>query len=83
MPEDLSIRLRIRNAGPDAATLHVLPTLWFRNTWSWGYDSARPELRAVDTPTSGQGSDGAGLRLIHATHPELGDYWLTCEGTPE
>src|SRR5438270_8624121 len=40
--EDLSIRLRIRNAGPEAAPIHVLPTLWFRNTWSWGLDD-RPK----------------------------------------
>jgi hypothetical protein len=80
--DDILIRISTTNRGPDPAPLHLLPTLWFRNTWSWGYDNVRPELRAVDTPTSAPGPDGAGLRLIHATHQELGDYWLACGGTP-
>jgi hypothetical protein len=53
--EDILIRIRASNRGPDPAPLHLLPTLWFRNVWSWGYDSVRPELRAMDTPTSGRG----------------------------
>ena len=40
-PDDICIRLRVRNAGPEAAELHVLPTLWFRNTWSWGRRARR------------------------------------------
>jgi hypothetical protein len=47
-PEDLCIRVRVRNAGPEQETLHVLPTLWFRNTWSWGWDDHRPRLVARD-----------------------------------
>ena len=43
-PDDLCIRLLARNAGPDEATLHVLPTLWFRNTWAWGTDDRMPLL---------------------------------------
>ncbi len=43
-PDDIAIRLTVRNAGPDAATLHVLPTLWFRNTWSWGLDDREPTI---------------------------------------
>ena len=39
-PDDLLMAISVTNAGPDADTLHVLPTAWFRNTWSWGYDSA-------------------------------------------
>ncbi len=69
-PEDLCIRIRVRNAGPEAATLHVLPTLWFRNTWSWGLDDRRPELVAVD----GQ---------IVATHHRLGRRVLAGSGEPE
>src|SRR4029077_12628055 len=57
--------------GPEAARLQVLPTLWFRNTWSWGEDARKPALRAV------------GPGAIQATHPELGDYWLHCDGAPE
>src|SRR5436309_291602 len=63
--EDILIRISATNRGPDPAPLHLLPTLWFRNAWSWDQDRrppARPELRAVDTPTSAQGPDGAGLR---------------------
>jgi hypothetical protein len=45
-PDDLAIRVLIRNAGPESQTLDALPTLWFRNTWSWGADDRRPLLRA-------------------------------------
>jgi hypothetical protein len=70
-PEDVLIRITVHNRGPEAARLRVLPTLWFRNTWSWGEEQPKPSLRAV------------GSGAIHATHPELGDYWLHCEGAPE
>jgi hypothetical protein len=46
-PTDVCLRLRITNAGPEAAELHVLPTLWFRNRWSWGDGVPRPEIGAV------------------------------------
>src|SRR5260370_6782737 len=55
-PEDISIRIQVFNRGPEAATLHLLPTIWFRNTWSWGYPVQQPELRrrsqgiAIDEP---------------------------------
>ena len=45
---DIVARVTIRNAGPEAATLHVLPTLWFRNTWSWGLDDRKPQIVAAD-----------------------------------
>src|SRR5919202_1668396 len=45
-PEDVCVRVRVRNAGPEEATLDVLPTLWFRNTWAWEAGAARPALRA-------------------------------------
>jgi hypothetical protein len=44
-PEDLRIRVTLHNRGPEAAVLDVLPTVWFRNTWSWQADAARPQLR--------------------------------------
>src|ERR1035441_4462422 len=44
-PEDIPIRVEVFNRGPEAATLHVLPTVWFRNRWSWGYNEKRPDLR--------------------------------------
>src|SRR5262249_55606968 len=46
--DDVAIRITVFNRGPEAARLHVLPTLWFRNVWSWGYSNPRPMLRQVD-----------------------------------
>src|SRR4051794_35242044 len=43
-PDDILMRVTVHNRGPDAAPLHVLPTLWFRNTWSWGGDEPRPSI---------------------------------------
>ena len=47
------MRATVINRGPDPATLHLLPTVWFRNTWSWGYGTPRPELSRFDTHTIG------------------------------
>ncbi|MDP9253637.1 MAG: glucosidase [Verrucomicrobiota bacterium] len=71
-PDDVFICLTATNRGPEAAELHVLPTLWFRNTWAWGRDDRRPVLRAS--------SDLAGrCPTIQATHRGLGEYKLHCE----
>ena len=70
-PEDILVRITVHNRGPEAARLRVLPTLWFRNTWSWGEDQPKPSLRE------------AGPGAIQATHHELGEYWLLCDGAPE
>ncbi len=67
-PEDILIRISISNRGPEAATLHVLPTLWFRNTWTWWLVTSKPVLRQV--------SGTAAMRVIAASHAELGDRWL-------
>jgi hypothetical protein len=77
-PDDVLIRITISNRGPDAATIHVLPQLWFANAWSWG---------------CGQGSDKAcGVRpmlkvespgTIAATHPTLGKYRLSADRGPD
>ena len=48
--EDLLIRINLSNRGPEAASIQVLPTLWFRNTWSWGRDDRRPSIKAAATP---------------------------------
>ena len=71
-PTDILMRIRIKNAGPAADTLHVLPTLWFRNTWSWGDGTPRPSIIATD-----QG------RSLFATHQELGDYALDVGPHPD
>jgi hypothetical protein len=78
-PEDMLIRITATNQGPASATLHVLPTLWFRNTWAWDFGLPRPELRIADVPTT---ADGSAVSLVHATHHELGEYWLACRGAP-
>ena len=70
-PEDIVIRLTATNRGPEAAELRLLPTLWFRNTWSWGRDERRPQVR----PLAGS----AGLR---ADHHALGQYRLACPADP-
>src|SRR5215468_10046652 len=69
-PEDILIRITVHNRGPESARLQVLPTLWFRNNWSWGNGKPKPRLRKA----------GGG---IQASHAELGDYTLTCDGAPE
>ncbi|MGI8673493.1 MAG: MGH1-like glycoside hydrolase domain-containing protein [Luteitalea sp.] len=50
--EDLLLEITVVNRGPDEATLHVLPTVWFRNTWSWAPGAARPTMRAMPAPTT-------------------------------
>ena len=69
-PEDLLIRVTVHNRGPEAAVLHLLPTLWFRNNWTWG-DAPKP--------TVSQTADGT----IRATHEVLGERTLNCDGKPE
>ena len=69
-PDDILIRITVHNRGPEAARLRVLPTLWFRNTWSWGEEQPKPSLRA------------AGPGAIQATHHELGEYWLYVRWRP-
>jgi hypothetical protein len=71
-PDDIVIRLSIVNRGPETAALHLLPTLWFRNTWSWTEGASRPVLRQMDGP------DGASV--VTASHADLGDYVLSGEG---
>jgi hypothetical protein len=48
-PEDLLMRVQVINRGPETAPLHLLPTIWFRNTWAWGYDVRRPQLSQGET----------------------------------
>ena len=67
-PEDVLIKISVHNRGPEAAKIHILPTLWYRNTWSWDEGEPKPVLGQV-APDK-----------IHAFHPQLGDYTLECEG---
>ena len=67
-PEDIFIRITAANRGPSAAPLHVLPTLWFRNTWSWGPNGHKPLLEQRAAPD--------GSTVIAASHPDLGMRYL-------
>jgi len=72
--EDILIKITVSNRGPEAANLHLLPTVWFRNTWSWGEGHAEPRLKpAGDSPNP----------AIVLDHPDSGRRWLHCEGSPE
>ncbi len=73
-PTDVLIRITVSNRGPDSATLDLLPTLWYRNTWSWGWSDYRPSLTA---------SDLVGPAHVVAEHRSFGTYHLACEGNPE
>ena len=73
--EDILIRLIVVNRGPETATLHLLPSLWFRNTWSWGKDDRRPIIRKT-----------AGLQncqCVEVEHWQYGKRWLLCAGQPQ
>src|SRR6516162_1868834 len=71
-PEEILIRISVANRGPEPATLHVLPSLWFRNTWTWWPDAPKPVLRQAQGP--------AGMRIISASSAQLGDRWLYVDG---
>ncbi len=66
-PDDILVQITVHNRGPEPAGLHLLPQLWFRNTWSWGGPVTKPEIRV------------SGSSLV-AQHPELGTYHLYVEG---
>jgi hypothetical protein len=71
-PEDMLIQISVSNRGPETATLHILPTLLFRNTWTWWPGAAKPLLQQV--------TGKSGWRAIAASHPHLGERYLYCEG---
>ena len=73
--EDILIRITAVNRGPEAAALQLLPTVWFRNTWSWGRDSRRPSVRV--------GAGVPGSVCAEMEHWQYGKRWLLCAGQPE
>lgn len=79
LPDDILIRINISNRGPEAAPIHILPTLWFRNTWSWGRDDRRPSLSRVAQTWSKDNQ----VRAISAKHWQLGEYLLYFSGADE
>ncbi len=74
-PEDILIQITVTNRGPEAKTLHLLPTLWFRNIWSWDKDTEKPSLKLRQSDAEGA--------VIEASHPTLGQRWLYCQGNSD
>ena len=76
-PEDILVKISAINRGPEAAELHLLPTLWFRNDWSaWIAGSNR----ALVKPNIRQINVDAGISAAMATHPLLGEFVFYCDG---
>jgi len=74
-PDDILMTVEVTNAGPDEAELHVLPTAWLRNTWSWTSGADKPELAA--------GPAMAGAARVTLTHPFVGDMELLAAAGPD
>jgi hypothetical protein len=72
--DDILIKIAVVNRGRDEATLHLLPTIWFRNTWTWNGDADKPYLKGV--------KEKGGNALVEVSHPGLGKMWLHC-GNPD
>ena len=74
-PEDILIKITVANRGPEPAEIHVLPTLWFRNTWAWTEGVTKPVLSRIDGVKGGS--------VVTASHPQHGRKFLYCEDEPE
>jgi len=77
--DDILIRITAVNRGPESAPLWLLPTIWFRNTWSWGRDAVRPAVSIVP-PSAGVNRDGT---IVELTEKTYGKFWLIAGGSPE
>ncbi|MEH1830694.1 MAG: glucosidase [Nostoc sp.] len=73
--EDILIQITIANRGSEAKPLRLLPSLWFRNTWSWDGKSKKPMLKVLNSK--------ADFSIIEASHPDMSNYWLYCQGATE
>lgn len=73
--EDVLARITVTNRGPEAAPIHLLPTIWFRNTWSWFPGKRKPELRALAKQDT--------YSTISVVHDRYGERWLHCYDAPE
>jgi hypothetical protein len=86
--EDLLIQITVHNRGPEPAELHVLPTLWFRNQWSWGGPDrpileqivATPSALPLSPETGERGRAEGAQGVVKAVEPHLGERYLYCEG---
>jgi hypothetical protein len=72
-PTDILVRISVTNRGPEAKAIHVLPTLWYRNTWSWEQDQTKPSLSVAPAP------DASTLVIRAAEQHGLGPMWLYCQ----
>jgi hypothetical protein len=77
-PEDILVCITVANRGPEQASLDLLPTLWFRNTWSWDENAQKPSLSRYDRHLSFPNH-----AVVQAEHEHYGQRWLYCEGSPE
>ncbi|MCY7347049.1 MAG: hypothetical protein LH614_12610 [Pyrinomonadaceae bacterium] len=71
--DDICIKITAHNRGRESAPLHILPTVWFRNRWSWYQDAVKPQMKRVE-------SAAENLSVIHLNEERRGEFWLTCEG---
>jgi hypothetical protein len=78
-PEDILIQISVHNRGPEPAELHVLPTLWFRNQWSWHGTAERPTLVGQAFEPAGR-VESLPHVVVKAVHPDLGERYLHCQG---
>jgi hypothetical protein len=73
-PDDILIQVSVSNRGPQPASIQILPTLWFRNTWTWWPGTAKPFLKQIP--------GRKGIQIVAASQADLGDRYLYCEGDP-
>ncbi len=71
--DDICIKITAHNRGCESAPLHILPTVWFRNRWSWYQNAVKPQMEQVE-------SAAENLSIIYLNEEKRGDFWLTCEG---
>src|SRR5581483_10428003 len=71
-PEDLLVQISVHNRGPEPASLHVLPTLWFRNRWSWDAAASKSAIELA--------AGRRGQTVVRATDSNLGEFHLYCDG---
>ena len=78
-PDDILILISVTNHGPETATLDVLPTLWFRDTWNWGEKTPRPQTALLPRDARMQAD---GITMVQADHAVAGTYYLACQTDP-
>jgi hypothetical protein len=70
-PDDVLIQIHVVNRGPEAKPLYLLPTLWFRNTWSWFTNTTKPNIKIFRADDH--------INILEASHPHIGSRWLYCD----